>query len=359
MTTITMPSVAAVRLPARILSALQATDHALKSNRNTGRGLMPRLSEEQIKKARSVDLLSYLQTYEPSAIRKCGADTYCLREHDSFKMSNGKWYWFSHGFGGRSCLDYLVKVQGMGFVDAVQFLSDGAAASYREIPYPKVHSPPKPKKPFTLPKANINNDRVIAYLRGRGISKNIINRCIGAGILYESAYTHRCVFVGKDGAVPKFACERGTDDGTKRDISGSSKCFSFHLPPDNPNSRNLVITESPIDALAHYCINDIGQTGWDGHRLSLGGFSSLALTAFLERNPKIQNIYFALDNDNTGKEAANRIIRELLNDKRYSHIKITVSPPPIGKDYADTLQAIHRLNIEKSKPDRQKAAVSI
>lgn len=74
---------------------------------------MPYYTDEQIKKARSVDLLTYLQTYEPAELVKLKGNTYCTREHDSLKISNGKWYWWSRGFGASSALDYLIKVQGM------------------------------------------------------------------------------------------------------------------------------------------------------------------------------------------------------------------------------------------------------
>ncbi|MCL2047162.1 MAG: DUF3991 and toprim domain-containing protein [Defluviitaleaceae bacterium] len=313
---------------------------------------MPSLSDEQIIQARSVDLLDYLQAYEPLNVRKIGSE-HCLVEHDSLKISNGKWNWFSRDIGGHSALDFLVKVRGMDFVSAVQSLTDGMTAPIHistKIP-PRINSPPKQHKPFNLPPANTNNDRVYSYLRSRGISKAIINRCIEMGILYESAKNHRCVFVGKDGDTPKFACERGTTDDWKKDVTGSSKKFSFCLPPENPNSQTLIVTESPIDALAHHDIHKIGQTNMDGFRLSLGGIGSTALFAFLERNAKIKDIFLALDNDKAGKEAANRIIKELLSNKKLSHMKITIAPPPNGyKDYAETLKAIRQLNIEKSKP---------
>jgi len=319
------------------------------------------LSDEQIEHARSIDVLDYLMYHEPGSIRKSGANEYCLVEHDSFKMSNGKWNWWSQGYGGHSALDYLMKVHNMGFVDAVQSLTNGV---YQHKELPKMNSPPKaktPPKPFRLPKANRNIDRVYAYLRGRGISKELIKRCLYAGILYEST-SHRCVFVGKDGNTPKFACERGTVDDWKKDVSGSNKQFSFVLPPENPEANTintLAVFESPIDTLAHHEIHDIGQTGWKGFRLSLGGVSSLALTSFLDRHPEIKNVQLCFDNDTAGKDATNRIIKELLSDKRFSHLKITIAPPPIGKDYADTLQAVRQLNIEKTKTDRQMAAVSI
>jgi hypothetical protein len=215
---------------------------------------------------------------------------------------------------------------------------------------PKDNPKPKSKlRPFSLPKPNRNADRVIAYLRGRGISQNAIYPCIKAGILYESN-KHRCVFVGKDDDNPKFACERGTDGDLKKDVSGSDKRFSFSLSPEKPSKSNtLAIFESPIDCLAHFTIHEIGQTGWDGYRLSLGGVSSLALNSFLERNPGINEIYLCLDSDKAGRDATTRIVGELISNKQFSDKRIIVAPPPIGKDYADTAKAIQQFHIEKSK----------
>ena len=61
-------------------------------------------------------MLSYLQTYEPHELKRSGPNEYCTRTHDSLKISNGKWCWNSRGFGGRTALDYLIKVRGMDFV---------------------------------------------------------------------------------------------------------------------------------------------------------------------------------------------------------------------------------------------------
>jgi len=319
---------------------------------------MPQVSREQIDRAKSVDLLSYLQTYEPHSIRKSGRNEYCLVEHDSLKISNGKFHWFSRGVGGYSTLDFLVKVRGMEFVEAVQALTDGQNTQSRQsqrLP-PKINSPPKQPKPFTLPTANANNDRVIAYLRGRGIDRDVIKRCIEAGTLYESK--SHCIFVGFDGDTPRFACERGTTDDYKKDVSGSDKRFSFFLPPNNPDSHSLAVTEAPADALAHATIHKMNGDKWDGYRLSLGGCSSLALISFLERHSEINSVQLCLDADKAGRDATSRIIRELLSDKRFSHLKITVAPPPRGKDYADTLGAILQLNKEKTRSDRQKRAVN-
>jgi hypothetical protein len=92
--------------------------------------IMPYYTEEQIKAARSIDLLTYLQTYEPTELIHIRGNTYCTREHDSLKISSdGIWYWWSRGFGGYSALDYLIKVKGMQFMEAMRILSDGRQLS--------------------------------------------------------------------------------------------------------------------------------------------------------------------------------------------------------------------------------------
>ena len=85
-------------------------------------------TKEQIEKARQIDLLTYLQAHEPTELVRLRGDTYCTREHDSLKISNGKWMWWSRGFGGASALDYLMKVRGLSFTDAMKILTEGASA---------------------------------------------------------------------------------------------------------------------------------------------------------------------------------------------------------------------------------------
>ena len=77
---------------------------------------MTPLTKEQIQRAKEWDLLSYLQAFEPGELKQCGPHEYCTRTHDSLKISNGKWCWNSRGIGGRTALDYLIKVRGMDFV---------------------------------------------------------------------------------------------------------------------------------------------------------------------------------------------------------------------------------------------------
>lgn len=71
---------------------------------------MPYIPPEVVERAREMDLLTYLKSYEPQKLVHFGGNTYCTREHDSLKISNGKWCRFSCGIGGYSALEYLIKV---------------------------------------------------------------------------------------------------------------------------------------------------------------------------------------------------------------------------------------------------------
>ena len=86
-------------------------------------------TREEIERAREMDLLTYLRLYEPENLVHVGANVYSTREHDSLKISNGKWMWWSREFGGASALDYLIKVKGISFPDAMAI-----PVSYTHLP---------------------------------------------------------------------------------------------------------------------------------------------------------------------------------------------------------------------------------
>ena len=81
---------------------------------------MQYFNKKQIDEIREMDLLTYLQNFEPTELVHVTGNTWSVRDHDSLKISNGKWMWWSRGFGGASALDYLVKVRGDPFIKAVE-----------------------------------------------------------------------------------------------------------------------------------------------------------------------------------------------------------------------------------------------
>ena len=123
------------------------------------------VSKEQIEQARTLDLLSYLQRYEPHELVRVAPGVYSTRTNDSLKISKGKWYRWSRGYGGVSALDYLIKVRSMDFVGAVRYLCD--LSGFTPTAQPILRAPPAPA-PFVLPSPNVNNDRVIHYLIQQG-----------------------------------------------------------------------------------------------------------------------------------------------------------------------------------------------
>ena len=89
---------------------------------------MPGVTKQQI--AKEWDLLSYLMVHEPEELKKSGPEEYRTKTHDSLVISNGKWHWFSRNIGGRSALDYLIKVRGEDFITAVNHLCQGTPFSF-------------------------------------------------------------------------------------------------------------------------------------------------------------------------------------------------------------------------------------
>ena len=83
------------------------------------------VTPEDIEEARKIDVLTYLKNYEPHELVKVTRDTYCTKEHDSLKISNGKWFWFSQNIGGHTALDYLIIVKGYTLPAAVEMLRKG------------------------------------------------------------------------------------------------------------------------------------------------------------------------------------------------------------------------------------------
>ena len=72
------------------------------------------------------------------------------------------------------------------------------------------------------------------------------------------------------------------------------------------------------------------------NRLSLSGKSDVALEAYLERNPDITNIVFALDNDTPGLEAAKKMMKN-YTEKGYVCKRVL---PKTGKDFNECLQLL-------------------
>jgi hypothetical protein len=318
---------------------------------------MPYIDPEVILQAKKMDLLTYLQNYEPGELVHFSGSVYCTRAHDSLKISNGKWCWHSRGIGGRSALDYLIKVNGLTFTAAVEQIMGRAAIQ----PPVFISKPQEPQKPFDLPPMDIDVAEGDRYRMGRGISRDLIRYCADLRILYQTrrgGYVN-AVFVGYDREkIPRYASVRGIGGNFKGDADGSDKRYSFALPN---GSAHLHLFESAVDLLSFATLEKIKIPNYfDGDLLSLSGVykprqniaeSSLppALTQYLTDHPDIKNVHLHLDNDFAGQLAAKAIAAVLL--KEYT---VTDEPPPSGKDYNDHL--CDRLGLSRTKGKERSCA---
>lgn len=303
---------------------------------------MPWVSEEEIRAARAMTAIEYLRKYQSYRLKKSSArNEWELTDHDSFKINaiTSAWHWKSRGIGGYNALRFLTEVDGMGFVEAVQFLS-GQNPSY--IPPEQTEKKPVP---FELPKRYPDCERIRQYLLGRGISRETITYCIQKEILYESAPYHNAVFVGMDEKQkPKYAFLRGIYDRSDKPFRieqrGSDKTCSFCIPPIE-NSMRVAVYEAAIDSLAHMTLE---QNRANKYRLSLGGISApkkgekrkefkkpSALEKFLKQHPNMKEIEICTDNDFAGRWAC-----EHLKEAYEGKYQIIENLPEIeGADYGD------------------------
>lgn len=298
---------------------------------------MPFISPEDILQAKQMDLLTYLQNYEPNELVRVSANTYCTREHDSLKISNGKWHWFSRGFGGATALDYLIKVKDYSFIQAVETILGRSA-----VMPPIVKQAPKsePRK-LLLPPPNSSADSVVRYLRGRGIHPVIIDHCLRNRSLYESADYHSAVFIGRDiDGNARYGAIRGTKGAYKGEATGSDKHYSFSIA-ENPASDTVHVFESAIDLMSFATLRLFDGGSWrENNMLSLAGVFKtkrtdvvpMALQQYLSEHPQVKSLHLHLDNDEIGRGAVAGIAAGLNGA-----YEIFDEPPVYGKDYNEQL----------------------
>lgn len=328
---------------------------------------LPYYSKEVIKKAKEMDLLTYLQNYEPDELVHFSGDTYCTKEHDSLKISNGLWCWNSRGIGGKSAIKYLTDVKGYSFIDAVKIIVEK-----EKIQPPVKAIVPKKKRVYNLklPPKSPTDDKVKEYLTGRGIDESIIDYCLEHNLIFESLPYHNAVFVGfNEQNKPKYAAFRATEN--KRimgECERSDKSYSFKLTNDN---SNIHLFESAIDLLSYATLVKMQGKDWQNiSMISLAGVYTpkekieeskipKALVTYLKTHPYIEKIYLHLDSDYAGRLATKTL--KIILPTEYPNIEIVDNPVPRGKDVNDFLLlskgmkpvvSERRVPSERRKPDK-------
>lgn len=275
------------------------------------------ISPEKLTEVKKIDLLTYLYNYEPNELIRYGRDAFGTKTHSSLTIRNGLWTWWVKGIGGRTALDYLIKVEDMDFIDAALLIdecitqSPPSAKKMRICLYDKMN--------FRLPPASPFPSQMYSYLIDeRHIDREIVTYYFQRDKIFEAKNDHAVIFVGyNDDNKACFASKRSITNTVRRNISGSDKRFSFRL--DNDSSQVVHIFESPIDLMSFQTLQKMKKQNWnEDNYLSIGGALltgndiskseiPVALQWFLMSHPQIKTLVLYLDNDRAGMETSEQI----------------------------------------------------
>ena len=313
--------------------------------------------KEQMETARRADPLRTLEALGYTVKHLSGKE-YNLKEHDSLIINPRKgWYWNSRNIGGRSTIDLVMALEGIEKpLEAAKVILGITGSSGGERAPEGGYTRTGEEKTFTLPERNRDNKRVFNYLhRARGISMDVIKRCVEEGLLYESARSHNAVFVGKDSeGIPRYAFERGTDPGKRyvRERAGSRKEYGFRL--EGP-SQTLHVFESAVDALSFLTMQEyLGESAEDTC-LALSGTTLKALDKYLEDRPdKIRFIDVRTDNDPAGYR-----VYENISKKYGDAYKVSCRIPEVYKDYNEVLLKVNEMKDRAQGEDLSKMVTDL
>ncbi|MDQ2088201.1 toprim domain-containing protein [Herbivorax sp. ANBcel31] len=251
------------------------------------------MNNNLIVQSRKANLVEYLRNNGYILLKE--GRQYRVRNYSGLVVSRNMWYNHQLSIGGNT-LDFLIKIENIPFKKAVDMLSTAEINLIKDINTTRNNS-------LVLPKRNIDDKRVIAYLiKTRRLSSSVVIPLIKLGRIYEAHQTHNCVITGIDeNHSIRYALQRSCfpNSNLKFESKGSDKRYSFSLAGSNDI---LCIFESPIDLLSYRTIY-LHSTRLQSHMLSLGGVCDTALNSYLNSKPQIHKLVFCLDNDKSGIQA--------------------------------------------------------
>lgn len=261
---------------------------------------------------------------------------YTLKEHDSVRIDPRKNIFFRNSTGDRgTVIDFVMAFKSVSCGEAIKLLCD-------EIELPKVYkeqnSVPQKKKELILPAKARNMKNVFAYLvKTRCINQKIVQEMVDRDMLYQDE-RNNCVFVSRnENGKSVFATVRGTNTDKKwvGDVSGCDYSHSFFI--DNC-SRNLIVTESVIDAMSMMDIKEQkGENHQEYNYLSVSGLGKSREALGYHLGKTLYDIVFlAFDNDDKGREIAKEMKKHIESINQ--DISVSMLIPEADKDWNEKLQ---------------------
>lgn len=280
-------------------------------------------TDEEIKKANSVDLLMLAKQYGYET-EKGGKNAIHLKKSGGLYIFPNENCFYHHTSDERhkegGAIRFVMHQENLSFGEAVAKLlnEDYIIHQAKQKPYT-----PEPRLPMLLPDKADNFKRAYWYLVSvRGVEPQIVSALMNEKKIYQESKFGNVVFVGYDrDGTAKYCSMRSTypNNKFKRDADNSDKSYPFFV---EGKSDTAIITEAPIELISHATLTKMfGNTDWrQDHRLSVGCLSMAALDRYLEWHPEIKKLVFALDNDylarnqkgelaNWGQMAADKAIK--------------------------------------------------
>lgn len=261
---------------------------------------------------------------------------YTLKEHDSVRIDPRKNIFFRNSTGDRgTVIDFVMAFKGVSCGEAIKLLCD-------EIELPKVYKEqngvPQKKKELILPAKARNMKNVFAYLvKTRCINQKIVQEMVDRDMLYQDE-RNNCVFLSRnENGKSVFATVRGTNTDKKwvGDVSGCDYSHSFFI---GNCSRNLIVTESVIDAMSMMDIKEQkGENHQEYNYLSVSGLGKSREALGYHLGKTLYDIVFlAFDNDDKGREIAKEMKKHIESINQ--DISVSMLIPEAAKDWNEELQ---------------------
>ena len=296
-----------------------------------------RFSDEQIAVANQVDLVEYLR-HQGETLTKAGKDMRWSR-YTSVTIRGNQYYKWKTQEGGYP-IQFLKEFYGYNFKQAMELLLSFANDTGMTI---DVYPAEEVKKEFIMPERNDSMGRVYGYLlNSRFIDKDILNKFVQKGLIYEDKKYHNVIFVGYDEeGIPRHVHKRSTlaQGGFRGNVEGSDPKYTFHYLGQ---SNQIYVFEAPIDMLSYISLH---KEDWHKHNyIALNGFGTQGLEYLLDSNESLQKVFLCFDHDTAGIEGAERVL-DMLYDRQMVNASII---QPKKKDFNEDLKELHGIETIKA-----------
>lgn len=286
------------------------------------------VTKDGIKIAKEIDLVDLVESLG-FKLKKLGQDTYAWQEHESFRISRYKgFYWHSKGYGGDS-ISCVQEMCGCNFSKAMELILGKSKSNFKKVESIKVKedSKLKEKSEFHLPKKAENGKRAFAYLvKTRGINVELLKEEFRKGHIYQEAKTGNAVFVGYKDKKAVSAILRGV--GEERFVKNQEMSDFDYTYRIGDKAESLYIFESAIDVLSYISMYHMDE---EASYISLNGLSTKAMDRFIKDNPNCKTIVVCTDNDEAGEGVYKRLA------KRKDMNQLILRERPKRKDFNEDL----------------------